>query len=179
MFSASRRSDIETALRIAAEFDLHAVVTGGTEAWQLAEALAASGVPAVVNPTSNIPRYDGLSARLDNAALLETGGVTVIISSFSGHQVRNIRQLAGNAVGHGMSHEGALRAITVNPARMLGLDGYGTLEAGSIANVVVWSGDPLELSSAAEHVFIRGTAIPMTSRQKDLLNRYRSLPPEN
>ena len=177
MFSASRRSDIETALRLAAEYNLRAVITGGIEAWQVAETLAARDVPAVIDPTSNIPRYGGLSARLDNAALLESGGVTVVISTFGGHQVRNIRQLAGNAVGHGMSHEGALRAITINPARMLGLNGYGAIEIGSVANIVVWSGDPLELSTAAEYVFIRGTEIPMTSRQRQLLNRYRSLPP--
>jgi imidazolonepropionase-like amidohydrolase len=77
-----------------------------------------------------------------------------------------------------MSWEEALRSVTLSTAEAaLVADRYGSLEAGKVANVVVWSGDPFEFSSRAEHVFIRGRQVPLTSRQTELRERYRSLPP--
>lgn len=176
---ANRRSDIANALRLAAEYDLKIVITGGTEAWQVADQLRAANVPVILNPTTNGPRYSGLSPRLDNAAILARAGVTVAVSTFDSHNARNVRQMAGNAVAHGLSRANALRAVTINAARALGIDDrYGTLENGRVGNVVVWSGDPLELSTVAEHVMIRGVEIDLNNRQRELARRYRTLPPE-
>jgi imidazolonepropionase-like amidohydrolase len=83
--------------------------------------------------------------------------------------------VAGNAVAHGLPWEAALAAMTANPARIFGQESGGSLEPGKDADLVVWSGDPLELSSAAEHVFIRGRQIPMVSRHTLLRDRYREL----
>ncbi len=91
---------------------------------------------------------------------------------------RNLRWAAGHAVRFGMSWDDALAAITLTPARALGVDSrYGSLEPGRVADVVVWSGDPLDFASRAERVYIRGVLVPPTSRQTELLNRYRTLPP--
>ncbi|MCI0435159.1 MAG: amidohydrolase family protein [Gemmatimonadetes bacterium] len=77
-------------------------------------------------------------------------------------------------MAHGLPHEAALRAVTVDAARVWGLaDRYGTLEAGRDADLVVWSGDPFELSTAALHVFIRGREVPADTRAAELLRRYR------
>jgi imidazolonepropionase-like amidohydrolase len=77
-----------------------------------------------------------------------------------------------------MSWDEALRSVTLSTAEAaLVADRYGSLDAGKVANVVVWSGDPFEFSSRAEHVFIRGREVPLTNRQTELLERYRSLPP--
>jgi len=91
---------------------------------------------------------------------------------------RDLRQQAGNAVATGMSWEQALRAVTLTPAEVLGVaDRYGSLDVGKVANVVVWTGDPFEFSTGVEHVYIRGREIPLRSRQTELLERYRTLPP--
>lgn len=120
-----------------------------------------------------------LGIRYENAAALARAGVTVVLLETSAHNARNLRQQAGNAVSYGMTWEAALRAVTLNPATVFGIaDRYGSLEPGKVANVVVWSGDPFEFSTAVEHVFIRGRAIPLTSRQTELRDRYRTLPPK-
>jgi imidazolonepropionase-like amidohydrolase len=91
---------------------------------------------------------------------------------------RDLRQAAGNAVRNGLSWDDALRSVTLTPAEVFGVqDRYGSLEAGKVANLVVWSGDPFEFSSAAEHIFIRGRDVARVNRQTQLRDRYRELPP--
>lgn len=175
---ADKKSDIENALRLAADYRLRLVIAGGAEAWMVAERLAAARVPVVLIPLTNIPSYRRLGARYENAALLARAGVVVAIMSGDSHNSRNIKQEAGNAVSYGLPWDEALRAVTLTPARLWGVaDDYGSLEPGKVANVVVWSGDPFELSTAVERVFIRGQEIELRSRQTELLERYRSLPP--
>jgi imidazolonepropionase-like amidohydrolase len=179
VITADRRSDIENALRIGREYKLHLIVAGAAEGWQMASELAAAKVPVIINPLTDIPSYDGLSPRLDNAALLSQAGVDVIIASFDAHNSRNIKQFAGNAVAYGMDWDAAFKAVTLNPATALGIaDRYGSLEAGKVADVVVWTGDPFELSTGVTKVFIRGRDVPLTSRQHELMERYRALPPK-
>ena len=176
---ANRRSDIETALRIAREFKLRLIVAGGAEAWEIADEIAAAGVPVLVQPMDNIPSYDALGVRYENAGLLAKGGVKVSLMETQTENSRNLRQQAGNAVAYGMTWEQALRAVTLSPAEAFGVaTQYGSLEPGKVANVVVWTGDPFEFSTGVEHVFIRGKEIPLRSRQTELLERYRTLPPK-
>ena len=176
--NANRRSDIETALRLAREFKLKLVLAGAQEAWQIAGEIARAGVPALVEPLDNIPSYDALGVRYENAGLLAKAGVKIALLETDTHNSRNLRQEAGNAVAYGMSWEQALRAVTLSPAEIFGVaDRYGSLEAGKVANVVVWSGDPFEFTTGVEHVLIRGKETPLKSRQTELLERYRKLPP--
>ncbi len=175
---ANRRSDIETALRIAREYRLKLVLAGAGEAWEIAPAIARAGVPVLVEPLDNIPSYDALGIRYENAALLAKGGVTIALLETDTHNARNLRQQAGNAVSYGLTWDQALRAVTLSPAEIFGVAGrYGSLEPGKVANVVVWSGDPFEFSTRVAHVLIRGREIPLRSRQTELLERYRTLPP--
>ncbi|PYO43640.1 MAG: imidazolonepropionase [Gemmatimonadetes bacterium] len=175
---ANRRSDIETALRLAREFKLKLVLSGGAEAWEIAPELAAAGVPVLVEPLDNIPSYDALGIRYENAALLAKAGVSVALLETNTHNSRDLRQQAGNAVSYGMTWDQALRAVTLTPAQIFGVaDRYGSLEAGKVANVVVWSGDPFEFTTGVEHVLIRGKEIPLKSRQTELFERYKKLPP--
>ena len=133
----------------------------------------------ILNPLTDIPSYDDLSPRLDNAALLSKAGVQVIIASFDSHNSRNIKQEAGNAVAYGMDWDAALRAVTLNPATALGIaDRYGSLVPGKVADVLLWTGDPFEFSTSVTRVFIRGHGVPLTSRQRDLMERYRTVPPK-
>lgn len=174
---AHRRIDIENALRLQREYRLRLVLMSGVEAWQVARALAAARVPVVLEPNRDIPTFDGLGARLDNATLLREAGVDVVIAQGDPGGERNLRYAAGNAVRNGMSWDDALRAVTQLPATIFGLSDLGTLEAGKMANVVVWSGDPFEFSSAAETVIIRGRQVPLRTRETELRDKYRTLPP--
>src|SRR5205807_4511747 len=133
----------------------------------------------LVEPLDNIPTYDALGIRYENAALLARAGVKVSLMETDTHNARNLRQQAGNAVSYGMSWDQALRAVTLSPAEMFGVaDRYGSLEPGKVANVGVWSGDPIEFTTGVEHVFIRGKEIPLKSRQTELFERYKNLPPK-
>jgi imidazolonepropionase-like amidohydrolase len=175
---ANRRSDIATALRLAREFKVRLILAGAQEAWEVAGDIAAAGVPVLVEPLDNIPSYDALGVRYENAATLARAGIKVVLLENDTHNSRNLRQQAGNAVSYGLPWDQALRAITLTPAEVFGVaDRYGSLEVGKVANVVVWSGDPFEFSTGVEHVYIRGREIPLTSRQRELLERYRHLPP--
>jgi len=176
---ANRRSDMETALRIGREFKLKLILAGAQEGWVIAPELAAAGVPVLVQPLDNIPSYDALGVRYENAAVLAKAGVKVALLETDTHNARDLRQQAGNAVSYGMAWDQALRAVTLAPAEIFGVgDRYGSLDAGKVANVVVWSGDPFEFTSAVEHVFIRGREIPLRSRQTELFERYKTLPPK-
>jgi len=176
---ANRQSDIESALRLANEYHLKLVIRGGTEAWKVAKMLAVANVPVVLNPLSDVPNFDGLAPRLDNATILREAGVPVVLIEPDRGNYRNLRFSAGNAVRNGMKWDDALRAITLEPAKAMGVDGrYGSLEAGKVADVVVWSGDPLDFASAAEHTYIKGVEISTDTRQTELLERYKTLPPK-
>ncbi len=175
---ANRRSDIATALRIGREFKLKLILAGAQEAWMIAPQLAAAGVPVLVQPLDNIPSYDALGVRYENAAVLAKAGVKVALLETDTHNARDLRQQAGNAVSYGMAWDQALRAVTLSPAEIFGVgDRYGSLDVGKVANVVVWSGDPFEFTTAVEHVLIRGREIPLKSRQTELFERYKKLPP--
>ena len=176
---ANRRSDIETAMRIAKEYKIRLILGGAAEGWMIPNVISAAGVPVLVEPLANIPSYDALGIRYENAALMTKGGVKVALMETTTENTRNLRQQAGNAVATGMTWEQALRAVTLTPAEILGVsDRYGSLEAGKVANVVIWTGDPFEFSTGVEHVFIRGKDIPLRSRQTELLERYKTLPPK-
>jgi len=177
-FHVDQAADILAALQLAKEFNLRPIIAGGVEAWKVAKQLAAAKVPVLVNaivagPTS----FDRLASRDDNAALLQAAGVPLVITSNDTHNARKLRQVAGNAVRAGLPHEAAIVAVTRNPAEAFGMaNQYGTLTVGKVANVVIWSGDPLETSTHPTAVVIRGRSVDLTNRQTMLLNRYRQLP---
>jgi imidazolonepropionase-like amidohydrolase len=169
--------DIQNALRLKAEFKLRLVLQGATEGWVIGKDIAAAGVPVLVQPMTDIPSFDGLRARLDNATLLRDAGVQVIIAQGDAGGDRSLRWVAGNAVRNGLTWDEALQSITATPAQVFGLVDRGTLEPGKLANVVVWSGDPLDFAGAAERVFIRGKEVSLRTRETELFERYRTLPP--
>ena len=132
----------------------------------------------ILEPTLNIPGgFDSMGARLDNAALLHRAGVTVALLAPGGtHNLRSLPQGAGIAVAHGLPWEAALTAITLAPARAYGVERtHGSVAVGKVANLVVWSGDPFELSSAPTEVYVRGVKLRGTTRQNLLRDRYRDL----
>ena len=172
--NANRASDLLAAMRLADEFHLKLVLLGAAEGWMVTDQLVAHKVPVVVKPLTDIPSFDALAATLENPARLAKAGVTQVLSSFDTHNARNIRQEVGNAIAYGLDRDAALRAVTLEPARVWGVaDRLGSLEPGKDGDVVVWSGDPFELTTSVERVFINGVEMPKDTRQKQLLERYR------
>jgi imidazolonepropionase-like amidohydrolase len=176
VFHADRASDILQVLAFSAEHSLNPVISGATEAWKVADRLVQAGVPVLIDPLINLPySFDQLGARLDNAALLQQAGVTLgfINVGDETHNARKLRYRAGVAVAYGLPWEDALRGLTINPARMFGVDSFtGTIEPHQRANIVLWSGDPLEATTVADLVIIEGRPDPMVSRQTMLRDRY-------
>jgi len=157
-----RHDDLATALRLQAEFGYRLVVNHGTEGNKLADLLAERGVPVIFGPMfTSRSKHELRDRAMANLALLAEAGVQVAITT--DHPVVPIQLLpvqAAMAVREGLDPVVALEALTVNPARMLGLDGrVGALAPGLDGDVVVWSGDPLQVSSRAERVLIAGATV--------------------
>ncbi len=171
-----RAADIRQLLRWSQRHNVRIAILGGAEAWMLGPQLAAAKVPVFVDPLANLPsNFDQIGASLENAARLRAAGVQVGFSQFddASHYARKLRQGAGNAVANGLPWEDGLAGLTRVPAEAFGVaDRIGTIAVGKRADLVLWTGDPLEVSTVARQVWFDGRAIPMTSRQTELRDRY-------
>ncbi|MCW8091386.1 amidohydrolase family protein [Alteromonas sp. ASW11-130] len=173
---ADRAADIRQVIAFKQRHpDIKVVLVHGVEAWRVAEQLADNNIPVIIDPEFNLPGgFDQLGATLANAARLEKAGVVVAIGMDT-HNIRLAAQHAGNAVANGLSHEAGLASLTSAPAKILGMqDTIGSISQGKRADIVIWSGDPLEVTEAAEQVFVNGEPIKMESRQTKLRDRYLS-----
>ncbi|MBK8373332.1 amidohydrolase family protein [Sphingorhabdus sp.] len=162
------------------------VFVGASEGWRVADKLAAAGVPVIASALNDLPAsFEMLSATQSNIGRLKRAGVKVAIGMIDdrdSHQLRYTPQYAGNLVSlqkvpgaTGLSWDEAFATISSVPADIMGVgDHLGSLKPGKAADVVVWDGDPLELSSAAEKVFIDGVEQPLGNRQNRLRDRYRN-----
>ena len=170
-------SDIRNLLRLKNEYRLNVVILGGAEAWRVAREIAAANVPVIVNATANLPgSFEQMGATLENAARLHAAGVRIAFEGGSNQFLRVISQPAGIAVANGLPYDAALAALTINPAMIFGLaDRLGSLEPGKAADVVVWDGDPLEVTTRPLNVLIDGRAMSLENRQTRLRDRYRDL----
>ncbi|MGY3266813.1 amidohydrolase family protein [Lysobacter sp. HA35] len=176
MFQVDRAVDIHQLLKFAQRQHLRVGIVGGVEAWRVAREIAAAKVPVFVDPLADLPaNFDEIGARMDNAAILRQAGVTVGIvqgGENPTHNARNTRQLAGNAVANGLPWDDGLAALTRVPAEVFGLRDVGQIAVGQRADLVLWTGDPLDVANVAKQVWLDGRAITMRSRQTDLRDRY-------
>ncbi len=172
----NRAADIRQLLRWSKRHNLRIAIRGGAEGWRVASDLAAANVPVFVDPLVNLPSdFDQIGATLENAARLQAAGVRVGFAQASdaSHNARKLRQLAGNAVAHGLPWDAGLAGLTRVPAETFGVgDSIGTIAVGRTADLVLWSGDPLDVTSTADQVWFDGRAIEMRSRQTELRDRY-------
>jgi imidazolonepropionase-like amidohydrolase len=176
VLSVNRANDILTALGLKEEFGLKMVLSGVGEGWMVAEEIAAAGVPVMTVAASNLPSMEVLGATYENVSRMADAGVDVVLASFDAHNARNLKFQAGLAVSYGMPHGDALRSVTLTPAEVWGVESaVGSLDPGKAGDVVVWSGDPFEVLTSVEHVFINGEEISYETRQRALFLKYRSL----
>jgi imidazolonepropionase-like amidohydrolase len=181
-----RASDILQTLALTREFPrLRLVLVGAAEGWRVADRIAAARVPVIANALTDLPgRFEQLAATQSNVGRMRAAGVEVAIGMINDDEARQVRvstQYAGNLVGIGRvpGHTGldwnaAFAAITSAPAEALGLGGeIGSLRPGRRGDVVIWDGDPLELSTGVEAVWIDGVRQSLENRQTRLRDRYR------
>jgi len=186
---AERASDILQVLGLKRQFpSLRIVLVGASEGWTVADRIARAGVPVIASAVNDLPAtFEQIAATQSNVGRMRKAGVDVSIGMIDDNDTHNLfmeRQYAGNLVAlqripgaTGVSWGEALAMITSRPAEAIGMGGeIGSLAAGRRADVVIWSGDPLEGSSAAEQVFIDGVRQPLQTHQTRLLERYRYLP---
>lgn len=183
LIAASRASDLRRIIGLTQDYpSLDIIIVGAEEAHLLADDIAAAGIRLIVDPHENLPdTFDTLNSSLDNVLALDTAGVDFAISGLSSFRVvkaGGLSQHAGNAVGQGLSREAAFRAITGTPARWFDID-LGDIRAGSPASLVIWDGDPMEVTSAPVAMFQDGQAMSLESRMTALRDRYNPTSQDN
>jgi len=175
---AEEPNDVETAFALAQEFNLRVILNGLTHSQAIFDKIASWKVPVIVGSIYDEPkewqRYDAVYRV---PAELSKLGIKIAFASFEAHQVRNLPYAAGFAVAFGLPHDEAMKALTLYPAQIWGVDDQlGSLDVGKSANVVVASGDPLDVKTVVQRVFIQGRDVPMTNRQTELRDHYSNRP---
>ncbi len=178
VFDVDRAIDIRNTVAFIREEKLNAAIRGGAEAWRVAGELAAAGIPVIVDPLDNLPdSFDKVGATLENAARLRAAGVRIAVSirDTDVDDAGKTRQAAGNAVAHGLPRFEGIAAVTRVPAEIFGVaDRFGSIERGRSADLVLWSGDPLEVSSLPELVVTGGRVQSLETRLTALRDRHYS-----
>jgi imidazolonepropionase-like amidohydrolase len=174
VLAAKEPSDLQTAVRLASEFKLKFVLNHISHARPVLDYVAGLKVPVIVGPIYETPkeeeRYDAVYSL---PAELHKRGVIIAFASFDSHNTRNLPYQAGYAIAFGLPYEEALKAVTLNAAEIWGVaDKLGSLDVGKTANVVVATGDPLDVKTDVKQVYISGREVPMTSRQTRLRDEY-------
>jgi imidazolonepropionase-like amidohydrolase len=178
VFEANTIAQIKGALKFAEEVGVKPVISGGHEAWKVAKLLAEKKVPVILAGVMGIPRenHDPADAHASSAAKLAAAGVKVAISSaedFHGG-ARNTPYHASWSAAHGLDREEALKAVTLYPAEILGIaDRVGTLEIGKDADLIVTTGDPLEVVTDIVYEFISGHPVSLESKHTRLYEKFR------
>ncbi len=172
---AHKVDDIRTAIRIADEFKLKLILSHATEGWRIADEIARRKIPVLVGPINTNPEsIETLGATYENADILHRAGVKIAIQTDDTHNSRNLPFMAGLAVAYGLPEDEALKAITANAAEIFGVAGeVGVIAKGARANVAVFDGSPIQPRSKVVKVFIRGRDIALTSRQKELMEKWK------
>src|SRR6266852_6853288 len=174
VLAAQEPSDLETAVGLAREFHLKFVLNHISHSQPVLDYVASLKVPVIVGPIYQDPKnYERYDAVYSLPGELYKRGVKIAFASYDAHNMRNLPYAAGYATAFGLPHDEALKAITLNPAEIWGVeDQVGSLDVGKTANVVVAAGDPLDVKSDVKRVFINGQQIPMVTRQTRLRDQY-------
>ena len=176
---ADRARDIRNAVEFCDKQKLKIILAGGGEAYKVKDLLRSKDVSVILRPMLSLPEEedDPYDRELSQPAELAAAGVKFAIASFDNSFARRLGQNAANAVAHGLPYDQALRAVTINPAQILGLGSQiGTLEQGKIANIIVTNGDPLELTTDVKYLFIKGQLTSTENKHHRLYEKYLNRP---
>ncbi len=171
--------DIKNAVEFCEKQKLKMILGGGREAWKVKDLLKQKNIPVIIGRTHALPLSEDEPYDKPYSAPgeLAAAGVKIAFATFDIEFVRRLPNEAGQAVGYGLSHDEALKAVTINPAQIFGVDKeLGTLEQGKIANIIVTNGDPLELQTDVRYLFIKGQLTSTDNKHKQLYEKYRARP---
>ncbi|HUU51741.1 MAG TPA: amidohydrolase family protein [Candidatus Heimdallarchaeota archaeon] len=181
VFITSNEVTIRNALQIIKEYKLKGIIYARVDILKFADQLAVEKIPVIWAGTTTIPeRWQPYDLNYHTAAVLSKKGVLfcfdILGFGVNSHRVRSIPVPASISVAHGLSEEEAIKALTINPAKILGVDELvGSLEVGKLANVALWDDTPIQLSSRVRKVIIEGNVIPMTSVQTRLRDKFEKI----
>jgi imidazolonepropionase-like amidohydrolase len=176
---ADRSREIRHAVEFCEKQNLRMILAGGSEAYKVKDLLRSKGIPVILRPILTLPldEDDPYDRLLSQPAELAVAGVRFAFASFDNSFARRLGQNAANAVAYGLPYEEALKAVTIYPARIFGLDDQiGTVEQGKLANLIVTNGDPLELTTEVKYLFIRGQLTSLDNRHLRLYEKYSKRP---
>lgn len=176
---AQSARDIRNAVDFCDKQNLKMILAGGTEAWKVKDLLKQKNIPVILGPSMQLPNRedDPYDKPMTMASELAAAGIPIAFASFDFSFSRRLSQQAGNAVAYGLPHDEALRAVTVNAAKMFGLDDQiGTIEPGKQANLIVTDGDPLEIRTQLKFLFIKGKPASLDNKHLELYEKYRKRP---
>ncbi len=178
IFDVNTIEQIRGVLTLADSFKLKVILRGPRDAWRVADTLAARGIPVIVGPTTQVPGsddpYDAIYAQ---PGVLAKAGVKIAFQTSGASDVRDLPYNAALATAYGLDMDEAMKALTINPAQIFGVaDRYGSLEPGKVANVMVTTGNPLDVRSNVKYLFIRGEQVPLTDRHTKLYEQFRARP---
>ncbi len=178
IFDVTTADQIRGVLALADTFGIKVVLRGAREAWRLADSLAMRKIPVIVGPLTSVPDADDpYDMTYANPGVLARAGVKIAFQTSDAANSRNLPYNAALAVAYGLDADAALRALTINAAEIFGVaDRYGSLAPGKVANVVVTTGDPMDVRSVVRHLFIRGQPVPLDDRHTRLYEQFRARP---
>ncbi len=176
---ADKARQIRDAVEFCDKQKLKIILAGGTEAWKEKDLLRSKSVPVILRPTLGEPpeEDDAYDRLLTQPEELRAAGIKIAFGSFDNSFARRLGQNAANAVAHGLAYEEGLKAVTLYPAQMFGLDSQlGTVETGKLANLIVTNGDPLDVTTDVRYLFIKGQLTSTDNKQKALYEKYMNRP---
>ena len=176
---ANDKRGIESAIDVAGRYDLRLILAGARDARMVKEQLVEKGIPVILGPSQALPAEedDPYYLPFSLAGELYAAGVKIAFGTFNSSASRTLPYEAANTVPFGLPHEEALRAVTLNAAEILGVgDRLGTIEPGKLGNLIVTDGDPLEIQTQVQYVFIKGIPVDTDNRHRRLYEHYKNRP---
>jgi imidazolonepropionase-like amidohydrolase len=176
---ANGEREIRGAIELAEKFKLKLIISGANDAYKVASLLKQKNVPVIIGPVTEVPRRedDAYDLQFGHAAALHQAGVKFAFQTSDAAYVRNLPYQAGTSAAFGLPKEEALKAVTIYPAQIFGVDNLiGSIEVGKLANLIVTDGDPLEFRTNIKHLFINGHPVDLSSRHTRLYDKFINRP---
>jgi imidazolonepropionase-like amidohydrolase len=176
---ANSEREIKGAIEIADKYKLKLIVSGAEDAWKVASTLKEKNIPVIIGPVTDLPNNedDDYDINYSHAAKLHKVGVKFAFQTDDAAYARNLPYQAGTSAAFGLPKDEALKAVTIYPAQIFGMDKLlGSIEVGKMANLIVTDGDPLEFKTSVKHMFINGKPVDLSSRHTKLYDKFKDRP---
>ncbi len=175
---ANTVAQMRDVIRFMDSLKVKVIIHGASEGWQFADTLAARRIPVILDGVTGMPGNDDpYDLVFANPGVLQKAGVQLAFATGGASSARDLPYEVGLSIAYGLDPEEALKAMTINPARMFGVDReYGSIEVGKIANVILTTGDPIDIRSQIKEVFVKGQRQKFDDRHTQLYEKYRARP---